>query len=122
MAGAQEKCTAPAKTCFVDHAVGQLQVCQLMVSLGMELQRLNGTPAKFDCIDTAMKEVEPMYARAAKGSKPAAQDRLKDFYASWRAALNGVRPDFQEIVMAYKARQSRAVSSLSEKAERIKLE
>lgn len=84
---------------------------------------MNGKPVDYKCIDDGLQEAAPAYARAVKSSKTAAQtERIKDFYASWRAAFSGIRPITNEIVIAYKARQSSTEAALTQKAERIKLD
>lgn len=120
--GAQDKCTASAAVCFADSAMGKLHVCQYLSALQLELQNLNGKRADLQCIDDDLRAIEPQYTRAIKAAKGAQSERLKDFYASWRAAENGIRPSPGEIVIAYKTRQSKAVAALTEKAERIKLD
>ena len=67
-----------------------------------------------------MKTIAPLYSKALAASKLSSKTALiKDYYASWRAAMNGVRPSVGETVKAYKARQTSAEHSLAEKAERI---
>lgn len=109
-------------TCFIDLARGTLSMCQGTASMELELARLNGTPPTYACIKSGFAEVEPRYARAARASKGPQLDRLKDFYASWRAAMTGIPPDAGEVRIAYTTRQTAITGALEAKAERLKLD
>ena len=97
--------------------------------LEAELSRLRGgegkgTPAELACIGDALSSAEGIYkkANAATSKNKAKNALLKDYYATWRTAMNGIQPQMGEIVLSYNRRQGDTSRALNEKGERLKLE
>lgn len=116
LADAQQPCDAKTKptACFVDSALASLDRCQTTFLAGA---------GGFTCIAEGEAQIQPLYDNAIYASdRNAHTELLKDFYASWRVAMNGVRPNGNEPAAAYKARQAADKNALEVKAERLKLE
>lgn len=115
LASAQQPCDANAKptACFVDSALTSLVRCQT-ASAGA---------GGFACIAEGEAQIQPLYDKAIYASdRNAHTDLLKDFYVSWRAAMDGVRPNGNEPGTAYKARQAADKNALDVKADRLRVE
>ena len=122
--------------CFVTVTEFVLSTCQITSSLQLEnarlaaeTARLSGVeppPAKpmMQCIEQGESGAEGAYhaALARIGKHAARANAAKDYYASWRAAMDGIRPAFQEIVIDYKRRQAASAASVQQKGELLKLE
>ena len=116
LAGAQQTCDAKTKptACFVDSALTSLDRCQATSAAGV---------GGFACIAEGEAQIQPLYDRAIYASdRNAHTDLLKDFYVSWRAAMDGVRPNGNEPATAYKARQAADRNALEVKADRLRVE
>ena|SRR5437899_6073393 len=116
LADAQEPCGTKAKptACFVDSALTSLDDCQTA-----SLPRNSA----FACIAEGEALVEPLYEKAIYASEHNSHTGLlKDFHASWRAAMDGILPNDNEPPAAYKARQAAYRNALEAKAERLKVD
>jgi hypothetical protein len=116
LADAQQPCDAKTNptACFVDSALTSFDHCQTG-----SLPRNDS----FACIGEGEALIEPLYERAIYASEHNSHTALlKDFHASWRAAMDGVRPNGNEPPAAYKARQAADRNALEAKAERLKID
>lgn len=79
----------------------------------------------YDCIAKAKEDSKPFYLAALRSisAKPAAQELLKNYYAEWLSAIDGVAPLHSEKTnQPYRGRQ-RGVFIKSEKIwNRLKVE
>ena len=116
LADAQQPCDAKSKptACFVDSALTSLDSCQTVSRPG------NGS---FACIAEGEARIEPLYEKAIYASERNSHTQLlKDFYTSWRFAMNGVRPNASEPAITYKARQAANKNALDVRAEQLKVD
>jgi hypothetical protein len=114
LANAQQLCDAKTKptACFVDRALTSLDRCQRLPV---------ATNDSSACVGEGETRIEPIYENAIYASdRNAHTSLLKDFYASWRTAMNGVHPNAGERATAYKARQSANRNALEAKADQLK--
>ena len=114
LAAAQQPCDARTKptACYVDSALSSLEDCQ------------KASPprnAPLACIEDGEARIEPLYENAIYASDRIGHTQLlKDFRASFQAAMDGIRPKGKERPTAYKARQLADRNALEAKADRLK--
>ena len=115
-ADAQQPCGAKTQptACFVDNALASLDACQRESPPGN---------VSLACIAEGEARIEPLYEKAIYASDRVGHTALlKDFHASWEAAMSGIRRQGSEPATAYKARQAADRNALEVKAERLKTE
>ena len=116
------KCAKPVD-CFVEFSQAAFGLCQIAGQMGFGRPRKQAPNPDLTCIDQTVKTVEGMYAEAAAKTPPGPKtERLKDYYAAFRSAMNGIRSQFDESFISYRYRQQESTKLLDAKAERLILD
>lgn len=103
------------------------KTCRLLYEAQAMLIRVGGKvtdPGVDSCISDFKEKAKPKFklAVAQFENNKAAQSILKDYYAFWVSAMDGINPSFGEREMAYSNRQAEAERKLNELRSRFEIE
>src|ERR1041385_5566460 len=125
-ARADEKLTAIEE--FRETTVYQLMMCRIETKtaiMQIEAGTSDDAGKKIGtCIRNGLAEAKKAFpaALAKVSKKPGTAKLLKDYYAGWVAALNGVSPGVNELRVIYEQRQLQADAKQDEAWSRFEIE
>lgn len=125
-------CAAEEKRTPVDEFRGttqfQLLQCQIKAKTAFLKVELGESREAYSEIGTCLKEgraeVKKLFPKAIAqvAKKPAASKLLKEYYAVWLTAFDGISPDASELKIAYDRRQGDASRKADEAWHRFEIE
>lgn len=76
------------------------------------------------CVKEGKAAVKPLFPKAIApfASKPEASKLLKEYYAQWLTAMDGIKPNIDEREVNYEARQKDGERKLNEAWHRFEIE
>lgn len=113
---------------FRETTVYQLMMCRIETKTALLQAESGATNNPWEkinvCLKTGRSEAKKMFgpALAKVSKKPAASKLLKDYYAAWLTAFNGVSPDANERKIVYEQRQAHADTKQEEAWNRFEIE
>jgi hypothetical protein len=121
--------------CFVLHAKFSLEICRTQAHTALSrlqarmllpgVDQSSGADEDCSCTNGSVTAVIADHYQATLrqfAKNRAAQDRTKDYYAAWRAAMSSLLPGASESSPAYDTRTGRQAADLDALGERLKLE
>ncbi|MCX7144153.1 MAG: hypothetical protein NT123_24575 [Proteobacteria bacterium] len=101
-----------------------LMICQLEAKTAFSKARRGELQEPYSEIDDCLDDVKKIFSRAHAhvAKKPEASKYLKEYYAVWLTALNGILPSENERAIDYERRQGDASRKADEAWNRFEIE
>lgn len=115
-------------TTFSDSAQESMLVCKLQYRAYAFLVSMGGGEDKADpsdeCISSSKISIRPEFkaALSQQAKNKSAQSLLKDYYAAWLSAMDGIKPSSGEREIMYSNRQAETERRLAELWNRFEIE